>query len=109
MGSPDATRPAFESREDLNTFLAAVGLEVFKLAATCSVMGWASPQGAVPYTHLDKPSPVWDLVLWTLGTDKEARERMHAVGAEWAPFVMQGLGDFVAEQLGDIALGGASE
>lgn len=97
----------FKSREELDTFLAAVGFEVFKLAATCSVMGWESPRGAVPYMHMEKPSPVWDLVLWTIGSDKAAKERMHAVGVEWAPAVMQGLSDLL--DLEGISFGGAPE
>jgi len=97
----------FKTREELDAFLAEVGLGVFKLAATCSVMGWESPRGAVPYTHLEKPSPVWDLVLWTIGTDKAAKERMRAVGAEWAPIVMQGLSDLLDVE--GISFGGAAE
>lgn len=93
--------PIFKSREELDTFLASVGLEVFKLAATCSVMGWESPRGAVPYMHLDKPSPVWDLVLWTIGSDAVAKERMHAVGAEWAPAVMHTLDGLVEQAMQD--------
>lgn len=99
---PVKTGPAFKSREELDTFLAGVGLEVFKLAATCSVMGWASPRGAVPYMHMEKPSPVWDLVLWTIGSDKAAKERMQAVGVEWAPAVMHGFGEAL---LGNLQFG----
>jgi len=103
---PKAAGPIFKSRDELDTFLAAVGLEVFKIAATCSVMGWESPRGAVPYMHLEKPSPVWDLVLWTIGTDKAAKERMHAVGKEWAPAVMQGMQEALLGELGEITWGG---
>lgn len=100
------TGPAFKNAEELNTFLATVGLEVFKLAAMCSVMGWESPRGAVPYIH-GEPSPAWDLVLWTIGTDKAAKARMQAVGAEWAPAVMHSLGEALTAELGDV-WGGAA-
>jgi hypothetical protein len=93
--------PAFKNREELDTFLMGVGLEVFKIAATCSVMGWESPRGAVPYMH-GKPSPAWDLVLWTIGTDKAAKERMHGVGREWAPVVMSSMSDALTVELGDL-------
>jgi len=106
---PKAPGPTFKTREELDTFLAGVGLEVFKMAAMCSVMGWESPRSAVPYMHLEKPSPVWDLVVWTIGGDNAVRERMHAVGREWAPAVMHGMNEALIGQMGDITWGGPAE
>ncbi|MFB7798977.1 hypothetical protein [Isoptericola sp. NPDC056134] len=80
-------QPTFESAEDLNLFLADIGLKVIALAVNTTVHGWTRPQNAAPYMH-GPPNPAWDLVQWCAG-NKEAEARMRELAADWAPAVME--------------------